>query len=535
MSRQRLLALVCLLSAAALPACGQSLDPSPSPSTSQQALTELTADGAVLLPTPTPNPPLCPPPLIDPSRSLAVTDTAILDRTFSFERVMTQIAATSQDLNDTKERLYREWFDTQNTNALAVTTAALHCDEGVNQQGQALFNGFPFQCPRTEGQLARTDPFTDPARNPNAYFPIGLFNRFDLANQKGGYGGDGSHCGEYRIIFAKRAGGIEGRNLIIFEGVLPNPVPHKGFKACEPVAKFWASLSAINDTATRKAMLEEFYFVGLPGFSPVVHAQHYGPQGGQIRTNQFLQRDWNLREFKLDEGCPNIKPIDPIEPVLDTDRIVRPINPCRAAIVQDTVKVNPYGPLFDVNSPEFDLAFQSFMGDQAGTLSINDINGFTMADNDQFNSGESDSQLPSNGVYELELGTSGSMHQTITANIPFGSGLNATHIAARAKALSCAGCHELSNGQDLGQGIRWPSSLGFVHVSEFPSNGSFPISPALQDVFLPHRERILSDFLVNQCLDAACAAGTDPTCSTSRLQLRATPTTGTISGTSRVH
>lgn len=480
----------------------------------------------------------CNVPVIDDTRSLAVTEQAILDKTFSFERVMTQIAATSLDPTDTKERLYREWFDTQNDARSAVTLDARHCDEITTASGQALFNDFPYQCPRAEGQLASTDPYRTPETNPDAYIPIGLFNRFDLAQSGNRYGG-GGHCGEYRIIFAKRsgAGGVSGRNLIIFEGILPNPAPHKGFSACAPVADFWASLSSIRSTSARQSLLEAFYFDGLPGFEPVVKAAHYGPLGGQIRTNQFVERDWNLREFKFDEGCPIIKPIDPIklDPSLPTLDLTPRQEPCRAQIVQDTVKVNPFGPLFDVNSPSFDPAFEQFFAAQTPSLAVADINAFNMADDERFNPAESDSQLPAPGVYDQQLGTSGSLHAAINAALPPASGLTPTHIARRAKALSCAGCHELSNNDDLGAGIRWPNSLGFVHVSEFASNGSFPISPALSNVFLPHRRQVLTDFIQSQCVTTICANRFDLDCLLARQQSKTLPTTGTLSGTSRVH
>ena len=45
-------------------------------------------------------------------------------------------------------------------------------------------------------------------------------------------------------------------------------------------------------------------------------------------------------------------------------------------------------------------------------------------------------------------------------------------------------------GSDLGHGLTWPFSLGFVHVNEAGN-----LSPALRDVFLPHRKRVLEDFL----------------------------------------
>ena len=61
---------------------------------------------------------------------------------------------------------------------------------------------------------------------------------------------------------------------------------------------------------------------------------------------------------------------------------------------------------------------------------------------------------------------------------------------ARAETQSCAGCHQFSNNASLGGGLTWPSSLGFVQVDE-RSN----LSPALHNVFLPHRQQVLQSFV----------------------------------------
>ena len=66
--------------------------------------------------------------------------------------------------------------------------------------------------------------------------------------------------------------------------------------------------------------------------------------------------------------------------------------------------------------------------------------------------------------------------------------------------MSCAGCHQLSNGKNLGGGVTWPASFGFAHVTEVNRESSadglrFRISPALTNVFLPHRKAVLEAFL----------------------------------------
>jgi hypothetical protein len=81
-----------------------------------------------------------------------------------------------------------------------------------------------------------------------------------------------------------------------------------------------------------------------------------------------------------------------------------------------------------------------------------------------------------------------------------GSTLSVDDVVLRAQAQSCAGCHRLNNNVAIGDGLTWPSSLGFVHVSErlteeSPSGRRFMISDALRQVFLPRRFEILQKFL----------------------------------------
>ncbi|HEX8824489.1 MAG TPA: hypothetical protein VF794_31495, partial [Archangium sp.] len=242
-----------------------------------------------------------PTPSVDPRRSLAVTDEAILQR-FSFEEVMNQLVAQSGVPGLTALQLYQEWWDTQRP-APGLGLGGAHCDDQTLPDGQPGFNGYAYACPRGEGVQAEENPFLEPDTNPAAYVPIGLFNRFDLAAE------DGSDCGEYRIVFARRSGitNARSRNFIGFEGVLPNPHPKKGLLGCRKVAKFWAELSQEPDVAARAEALHRFYFEGLGEFPPVIHIDHFGNATdhatGHVRTNQFMQATWTLREFRLRKHC----------------------------------------------------------------------------------------------------------------------------------------------------------------------------------------------------------------------------------------
>jgi hypothetical protein len=335
------------------------------------------------------------------------------------------------------------------------------------------------------------NPFTNFATNPNAYIPIGLFNRFDLAPASG------ANCGEYRIIFARRSGvtNPQDRLFAIFEAVLPNPTPALGLEGCRPVASFWSGLTSDADVNSRGDKLRSFYFQGLSGFMPVLHADNLGNRSsntGQVRINQFMQPTWNLREFKLRRDCST--------------------GACSIQFIPVTVKTNPGGSLFaPASTHALASDFQNVVfPDQVPSLAINDINLFSLAIPDAFNSGQSDEQNQRENQYVNQLGPGPS---TLRANIQselnaLSSTLTPEQVVARAMALSCAGCHRLSNGANLGGGIIWPPSLGFNHVSEQTDQGPdgprHRISPALAGTFLPRRKVVLDAFLNSSCGDAVC-------------------------------
>lgn len=392
---------------------------------------------------------------IDPRRSLAVTDVALQSQ-FTLAAVLNQLAAQSQMPGLTGLQLFQQLWDTQNTAAAGVT-AARHCDA----EGGTL-NSFPYSC-RAEGATATS---------PTSLFSIvGVYNRFDLASP------DGSDCGEYRMVFARNDG---KRAFIIFEAVLANPDRFDGVFGCRPVESFWAQLTSVADPAARAAMLHDFFFQGLPNFGPVISVDNYGRFGssrqGQVRVNQFVQTPWELHEFKL---------------LRTTSTTVQ--------FVPVTVKVNPFGDLFrDGGTHPRTAAFQQFFPSQVQKLALADINRFDMATTDSFNAGESN--VNTTGNYTTTFSTTGAFAGAIRAELTrIGSALTPANIVARAQALSCAGCHQLSNGADLGGGLTWPSSAGFVHSTEFqeagPDGSRFRVSPALTDVFLPNRANILRAFL----------------------------------------
>src|SRR6185503_3424597 len=101
-------------------------------------------------------------------------------------------------------------------------------------------------------------------------------------------------------------------------------------------------------------------------------------------------------------------------------------------------------------------------------LTSSDPNLLSYSSDPAFDAGESTSQgIANNYAAQLESGGPGNAFalaiEDKLAQIGRLSDLSAKNVADRATALSCAGCHQISNGKDLGAGMIWPKSLGFVH------------------------------------------------------------------------
>ena len=437
--------------------------------------------------------PICvqPVPDIDPRRSLFVTELDVVQNALSLEEVLGQLARQSGIPGLQAIDLWDQWWDTQN--ASPGLGLGPNCDDRVNSQGSPAINGFPIECPRNEGLEINADPF-----DPNSlsfYEPIALVNRMDLMPT------DGSHCGEYRVIFARRSGENNSlrRNLLIFEATLPNPQPGCEAEGCRAVAEFWARLSRVSDPLQRASLLRGFYLNGLPnqGVTPVISIRNFSPGAGQIRTNQFLNTAsspvvWQLREFKLARFCTHSG------------------TQCGLHFVPVTVKTNPWGELFDESSSEIRTRpfMRNFIG-QVENLSIPNLNAFFAGIPDEFNAGQSNSQGSENN-YVSHFDPNGRFSRMINRRlVGLGSNLTPTEVVRRAQTQSCAGCHQLSNQSPanlLGDGLVWPGSLGFVHVSERDTDVinaglHFRISPALENVFIPHRETVFEDYLAGRpCL-----------------------------------
>jgi hypothetical protein len=409
----------------------------------------------------------------DISRSLAVTDATVLSK-FTFTRVMNAVR-TSANVATTESTsgVYQRWMKT-----FGATSATGDCDDPSIDP-----NDYGLACPRpAELKLSTVTPF---GANAQVVFePVALFNRFDLAPSSG------ANCGEYRVVFAMRnvSAPFSGRAFIIFEATLPNPNPAQGIEACLPVARFWQGLSTDASATSRAAKLEKFYFTGtaVPGFAPVVQAANYGlstgtaaPKAGQIRTNFFIDfASWHLREFKLNRQCT-----DTANPAT-----------CKLNFAHVTVKENPAEELF-AGTHANSAAFRTDFGNQVKSLAATDVTKIKMKTGDKFNEWESVSQA-SNVVYSSR--EDAAMRTVVQGKLTaLASTLTVDNVLDRATTQTCAGCHQVSNGRNLGGGLVWPSSGGFVHVDEGKT-----LSPALTTKFLPARKATLESFINARCTPA---------------------------------
>lgn len=407
-------------------------------------------------------------------RSFAISDKPILEG-FRFERVMNALAERSNVPGMTGEKLFRQWFDVQNAKP-GLDASMPHCNDEMTN-GKATMNGFSIACPADGGYLA-TAPF-----QPDSFLPILITNRFDQAG--------GGSCGQYRIAYALLRGSALETFHIIFEGALPNPDPSGNLAACRPVAQFWANLSAVSSMTERRARLEQFFFDGIEGFPPLIHPDHYHVGQAGIRTLQ-LTMPLNLLHFfqyRLIHDCNQ--------------------GSCTLVMKPDLLENNAFGALFDghVTTPQA-VAFRADFVKQVKTLVVPDLNLFSL-------------QIPSSFLVpdtqpseEAQPSFSGAFNEgmTTTAGLAFrdaiesesrkaGSTLGANVILERVLTQTCAGCH--FGGINVGDAIQFPLALrSFQHVTEqqrVTGEGGplsrYNISPALAGFFIPHRMKILSDFL----------------------------------------
>lgn len=356
---------------------------------------------------------------------------------------------------------YHAIIDSYATERAGREPGVAHCDDETTDGAPSL-NGFPLMCPRQEAN--QFDNLDD-------WFPIGVSNRLDLAPV------DGANCGQQRLIFANNR---QNRMLIIVEAEVPNPEPACGVSACRPLAEFWDNLSQIEDPFTRGELLQQAFVTGgapgLEAFGPFLDARHLGPDGGQIRSNNFDDFIWTLREFHFQD---------------DLDAPPRPV----------PVAESPHGALWNDLSdlPQGEACRANFL-EAASALFIDNPSAMSFPVNEACKDGESLNDFSEDYQSHALEGSGEFLAALDERGAPFG--LTGLDLAARARfAGSCIGCHMEAGGSFLGNGVSAPFQGDFVQVSELftercADGECFGISEALRTLFLPHRRQVVTN-LVN--------------------------------------
>lgn len=408
----------------------------------------------------------------DVARRTSVIETNVDALQFLSLRDAFDQMAVNEGFDTDGELLYQQIIDSYASAAEGQLPGAIHCgDEMTN--GEPTLNGFPIMCDRQERfQFDNLD----------FWFPMAFVNRMDLAPQ------NGAHCGQQRMIFGNNQ---QGRMFFILEAQVPNPAPELGILGCAPLGEFWAQQVSEPDPFSRGLRLTNAFLFGEPqlqdaGFGPFVTASAYTVGSGQIRTNNFDDFIWTLREFKLADDGEDLQAIpfpvaeSPNGELWNDQAGLSAGAECRDAFLAALDGLMPDNP-----------ARMSFIVPQA-CKNAESRNDFVSEDYvTHLQSGD-----PDGFFAELEDAVSG-------------TGLDAIDIANRARfSGSCIGCHEEAVGSFLGRDVFAPFSAGFTHVAEFtetcPGGGQcFSISQALTDVFLPHRIGVL-DSLVGVPLPPEC-------------------------------
>ena len=398
--------------------------------------------------------------VIDPRKVLIETNLAALDTVSLFD--VLGALASNGGMNADPLLIHQKIYDSYASAENGRLSDAIHCDD-QSVDGTATLNGFRIDCDRVEVRH-----FDDPEN----FFPTAFVNRMDLAPE------NGAHCGQQRIIFANNE--LGGRAFLIFEAQIPNPAPDLGIEGCRPLAQFWLEQNDISDPAARGARLAQAFISGDPGlvaqgFGPFYTAANLTVGSGQIRTNQFDQSPWTLREFKLALDGDNLSPI--------------PFPTSEA----------PNGALWNegaglAQGPGCRASFLSAV-DQ---LLTNDLSEMSFVVDSVCNDAESRNDFSQDYDSQLSNGFRSALEERLA-----GTGLNADDLANRAQfAGSCIGCHNESSGRFLGNGVFAPFSNDFVQVqeqfvSECPKGEGLCFEPSqgLTEVFLPSRLQVLGRVL----------------------------------------
>jgi hypothetical protein len=418
--------------------------------------------------------PLCvPPPDVTHKERVLLESNESALKGVSLRQVFDALATNGGRKGD-GQTLYRQIFDSYATAQEGVLPNAAHCgDETTN--GDTTLNGYHIDCNRVE--RFHVDDM-------DSFFPTAFVNRLDLAPA------NGAHCGQQRMIFASNS---QGRAFMIVEAQIPNPSPELGIEGCRPLAQFWLDQNDISDPLVRgQRLLQAFLVGGAPGlenFGPFYTAENLTVGSGQIRTNQFDQDPWTLREFKL---------------ALDESGGL--------TAVPFPVAESPNGALWDENSklPQGAACRKNFLEALDGVLT-DDMSQMSFVVDSACKDAESRNDFTED--YANQMSDSPDFAAQIENKLrSVGSKLSAQDVANRARfSGSCIGCHNESQFSSLGNGVFAPASFDFPQVTEGretcgDGGGScFSTSVALKTVFLPGRLQALGSLV--PVVPDPCVAG----------------------------
>jgi hypothetical protein len=421
-----------------------------------------------------------PPPVNNSRRALLESNqTAVSGFTLSDAL---EAAQTNSLLTPDPVGAYHQIIDSYASPGRARLPSGAHCGDQTTN-GSPSLNGYPLQCDRLEAQQFD---------NLGVWFATAVVNRLDLAPT------DGSHCGQERVVFANNAPIGNSRMFMILEAQIPNPHPECGIAACQPIATFWQNLVTVTDPKERGARLHDAFLTGSPellaaGFRPFLSIENLSVGTGSVRTNNFDDGEWTLREFKLMS--------DPLG---------------QTRVVPFPVDQAPHGALWNDLSafPAGAACRTSFLQALNGLLSDDPAEMAFVVDQACLDAESPNDNSTQNYPFHLSQGSGA--FQSALATALGKSGLTPQNVAARAQfAGSCIGCHEEANGVDLGRNVTSPFSNGFVQIDESSTEDCgdgttcFRASPALEQVFLPRRQRALSELLAQStsCVSSQADAG----------------------------
>ncbi|WP_428523598.1 hypothetical protein [Roseibium sp.] len=383
-------------------------------------------------------------------------------------------------------------------------------------------------------------------------------------------------CGEFRIVYsfdkpvAEHPGGSETtegiveRFFLIFEtrpsfpyGAQMNDLPKERVVTCQMLARKWAAFRTSPSSPRTEAKkteiattLNNFFYHTMNEaegrtFSRAMRAEYLagnsgtplGQVRGNFRTVEVSQDGskeavWQLREWLVQPGPAGKIRFQPA-PTKDSPLIALYRNDRGPATFGGRFKAHLFGALaFNLRSPKIQsvskdlIQCKDFRRDVSDRLSetylVNAL-GAVEVDREFLGFQDISEPDPLSDLFKLSGGEFDASRKRAnhfaTSNGPSGHVMTGEHLLRRAQALSCAGCHQTTADQTIGESrtadgepdyFSWPPPVDrFVHVREPNKNegsDSSRLSTALVNHFLKFRTCVLDTLLTANPADLAQGA-----------------------------